>query len=490
MKVYLVIDIGTSSTLGILYNEEAVELSKTSIETAPTYKNEIVEQDVETWDSALKEILQGAGKEVLKNKYDFSGIFLTSQRSSLISLDAKGEALMPAIMWEDKRSAKSVEKFKEYEELFISKTGAKLNPVYLGAKILYLMDEYPNVYENTFKFVSIADYFRYKLTGEFITDYTYASRTSLFNIRDKKWDTDILNLFNIDESKLCEIENVGLSDSYLLADLSSKYFSGKKIPYVSSGGDQQCSAVGMGAFKSGRMALTVGTGGYLLTPSKIISENKSIIFNYHSIHDYYLAEGIMISVASTLNYFHKTFYKQLKRNEFYKLISNIIESDLKTDILHFPHYQGRGTPDWNNEAKAAYFNLTFSSTKESMLLSIVESIGFEIKNNIETFEKILSMEINQVFVAGGLANNNQIVQLLSDITGVEFIKTGYSESTSLGALVVGLSALDESFDIEMFFEKHGEKYGNQMFKNEIIKSKYYDKKNQEWNNLYNKIYNK
>lgn len=488
MKLYLVIDIGTSSMRGILYSEKSDEIEKITIELSPLYQGDLVEQEVVNWDQGLDKILKFTSSYMKKSSGQLSGVFLTSQRSSLICLDKYGQALIPAIMWQDKRTNSIVEEFSKYEDLFIAKTGAKLNPVYLGPKIYFVKKHFPEIYEKTCKFVSIADYVRYKLTGNFITDYSYASRTSLFNLQRKKWDKTLLNIFNIDESKLCKLEEVGTKGHYISSKVLVSYDIKGDIPFISSGGDQQCSAVGMGVINEGSLSLTLGSGGFLLAPTEKISNDSKVILNYHSINNQFLAEGLLLSVASLLNYFHRTFFNDLDNSSYYDLISTILENGMETNILHFPHYQGRGTPDWNNDAKGAYFNLTFGVSKEEMLLSAIESIGIEIINNIRTFEDVLETEINQIFVAGGISNNKQIIQLLSNMTGIDFIKPFYAETTALGALIIGLNSLEEEFKIQIFLDSLSRKYPATIFKSDKEKYKYYTHKINEWNKLYDKIY--
>ncbi len=488
MKAYLVIDIGTSSMRGIVYDELYSEISRVTVKTQPLYHGDVVEQEVSSWDDGIDEILKGIATIINGKSVLLSGVFLTSQRSSLICLDKNFKPLTPAIMWQDKRANKVIKKYVDKEELFIDRTGSRLNPVYLGSKIIYIKEEFPEVYEATYKFASIADYIRYKMTGKLATDYSYASRTSLFNIYNNNWDETILSMMGIDERKLCEIEPVGKTGNSVLLEISRKYHLGNEVPFISCGGDQQCSAVGMGLFKPGTLSLTLGSGGFLLSPTNNVVMSNVINFNYHSIPEMYLAEGIIISVASLINYFYRTFYFDLEEQEFYKLISDILNENKYTDVIHFPYYQGRGTPDWNNEAKGAYFNLTFATNREEMLLSVIESIGFEISKNISKFEQILGLSIKQINVAGGIANNNQIIQLLSDITGYKFIKMGNTDSTALGALLVGLNALDKDFNIEHSFENIFKDYNTSFFSPRKKNVNYYNRKMSEWDRLYSTIY--
>lgn len=448
MSIYLIIDIGTSGITSVLYNEQLESEQVLKLPQKPDYLNTQVTQAVRTWDKAIDAIFTHTQSVLKKTHQTLSGIFLSSQRSSLICLDENFEPLMDAIMWEDKRASEIVNQFQHHQDEILEKTGSYLSAVYLAPKILLVKSLYPNIYKQVHKFVSIADYVGLKLTGILKTDYTYASRTGLFNIQEKKWDTSLLDLFKIDVDTLCDLEKPGVHTSYLKDELATKYGLGENIPFVSCGGDQNVSAMGLGAFKENRLTLTLGTGGYMQSVTKTYKHQHKLLTNVSPLDGVYLVEGAILSAASMLNYHHRTFFENLSAKEFYALLSKLTTH--KTELLHYPFYQGRGTPKWDDKAKGAYVNLSFASTKEDMLLSVVESILFEIKNNLETYQEI-GIEVEEIVVAGGIAHNHEILQLLASVLEVSIKKSAYGESTCVGAYLIGRKALDEAFDLEKNF---------------------------------------
>ncbi|MBM7541632.1 FGGY-family carbohydrate kinase [Amphibacillus cookii] len=486
MDVYLVIDIGTSSTRGILYNDDSKVLLKEQIKNKPNFINNTVMQDVFTWDQVVDKILRKVSLFVNQKNFILKGIFVTSQRSSLICLDKNGIALMPAIMWQDTNANYVVEKFDTKNELIRAKTGSYLNPIYLASKIYMVQDKYPEIAKKTRKYLSIADYIRYKLTGEFITDCTYASRTQLFNIYTLEWDEDLLELFSIDNTKLCKVDYPGEKGSYVKKDYLSKFEIYNDVMYVSSGGDQQCSAIGMGAVSEGDIAISLGTGGYILAPSDNLNTTSSVNINCHSSKDFFMLESILPTVALAIDWVKTELFSSMNEKDFYNFISTSIK-DKKTPIINFPHFQGRGTPDWNLKAKSIFFGISYSTKKEDLLLAVLEGIAIELRNNIEIIQCFISEEIEQVRVSGGLSNNDGINQLISDMLGKKVEKCSDSESTAFGAFIIGYCAIN-NVEINHFYYKHYRTLNNKIYYPSLKNKSYYDEKFYEWNKLYDKLY--
>src|SRR5699024_4982697 len=154
-----------------------------------------------------------------------------------------------------------------------------------------------------------------------------------------------------------------------------------------------------------------------------------------------------------LNWFKKINFGNISDNEFYSTIEELIKSNVSTNVLHFPHFQGRGTPDWNTKAKAGFLNIDFSTTSADLLLSLIESIGFEIKNNVMALNKNPDSKTNEAIISGGLSNNKEICQIVSDILEINIIKKSDSEATAFGAYLVGLHNLNSTIRKNTIMER-------------------------------------
>lgn len=488
MKVYLVIDVGTSSMRGILYDDLSNKLKTIQITTAPTFKGEIVEKNPYDFDNSLDEIMIKISEYIRENNQELIAIILTSQRSSLICLDKNGDPLMSAIMWQDKRSNEIVEELNHYNKKVMNLSGSPLNPVYLAPKISYVKKRMPEIADRTHKYLTIADYIGYRITGEYRTDYTYGSRTSLMNISTKKWDKELLDIFSIEEEKLCKLVSPGDTELKATTDFLGKYSVNGEVTYISAGGDQQCSAVGMGLLEVGKTAISLGTGGYILQTVNSLKNNLEYVTNAYSLNKMYIQESVMPTVASALNWFKKINFKNISDNEFYSTIEELIKSNISTNVLHFPHFQGRGTPDWNTKAKAGFLNIDFSTTSADLLLSLIESIGFEIKNNLMALNKNPESKTNEAIISGGLSNNKEICQIVSDILEINIIKKSDSEATAFGAYLVGLHNLNSTIGKNTIMERKEQMEKDIVFEPNQKKSEYYRSKFSLWNEYYHKLY--
>ena len=154
-------------------------------------------------------------------------------------------------------------------------TGARINTVFSGKKMTWFRRKEPEFYEKTHKICTIADFIAHEITGEYRTDHTYGSRSLLMNLRTRAWDGRLLDMFEVDAEKLCELISPGTVLGYATEEFAEKTGLQAGIPFVSGGGDQQCAAVGMGVTGPGSVEITTGTGVFMLCYSDRVPENLS-----------------------------------------------------------------------------------------------------------------------------------------------------------------------------------------------------------------------
>lgn len=441
MKV-LVIDVGTSSMRGILYNEKAEILYVHQIQYDVHYISETeAEQDPEDWRRALLEIGAAAAAFAGKQGIEVDAISLTSQRSSVIPVDREGKPLRPAIMWLDKRNASICEELKDREELIVSLTGARINAVFSGSKMTWIKRNEPEIYDKAYKLLTIADYLSWLMTGEFRTDHTYGSRSSLMNIRTMEWDSRLLELYEVDREKLCGLICPGDIQGYTTAAFAEATGLSQGIPLISAGGDQQCAALGMGVVDDGDMELTTGTGAFLLAYCGQVPENlrADVICGAHAVKGKYVLESSMLSCSSLYDWFKKQFYCGEKD---YSRINSEVEAAPAGagGCIALPYFQGRGTPDFNMQATGSFLNLTLNTTRQDMARAVLEAIACEARNNLEVLERYAG-EARRLFISGGLTNFAAFSQMQADVYQKLLVKSENPEQTSLGGLVSALVTL-------------------------------------------------
>ncbi|OQX57764.1 MAG: hypothetical protein B5M49_03110 [Thermotoga sp. 4484_232] len=263
MRMYVVgIDQGTTSTRSILFNEkmEVIRESRKKFKQIfpkPGWVEHDPEEIWKTVEESLKEVLDGIPlKEV-------AGIGITNQRETIVAWDSKtGDVLYNAIVWQCRRTAERVEELRKrhYEDI-LEKTGLVVDPYFSATKMEWMLknvDEVKKAKEKgTLRFGTIDSFLAYRLTGEHVTDPSNASRTMLFNLKELKWDEDLLKMFGIPEFSLPRVIN------------TSEVFGRTKegIPVGSLIGDQQSALFGQASFKEGDVKCTMGTGSFILRAS-------------------------------------------------------------------------------------------------------------------------------------------------------------------------------------------------------------------------------
>lgn len=484
-----VIDVGTSSMRGILYNEKAEILFVHQIQYEVQYLSETeAEQDPADWKRALLEIGRKTAEFAAEKGIGVDALSLTSQRSSVIPVDREGTPLRPAIMWLDKRNASICEELKDREAWIVSKTGARVNAIFSGSKMTWIRRREPEIYDKAYKLITIADYLAWLMTGEYKTDHTYGSRSGLMNIRTRQWDEELLELYEIDREKLCDLIAPGSVLGFTKEAFARETGLAEGIPLVSAGGDQQCAALGMGVIEKGDMELTAGTGAFLLAYCDQVPEElkAEIICGAHAVPGKYVLESSMLSCASLYDWFKKQFYDP---GEGYERINREVESSPAGagGCLVLPYFQGRGTPDFNMKASGSFHNLTLNTTRQDMARAVLEAIACEARNNIEVLEQYTG-EARQLFISGGLTNFESFDQIQADTYQKKLVKSSNPEQTSLGGLVSALTALGTygSYEEALRAVKAGEQ--EKSYEPDPGQGRIYEKKRRQMKELYRKLY--
>lgn len=483
------IDVGTSSMRGILYGEDAAILHSHQIKYKVQYSGEaLAEQDPADWKRALEEIVRELNCWALEKGLSIDGLSLTAQRSSVIPVDRDGSPLRNAIMWLDKRNASICEELKPKEDLITRRTGARINAVFSGSRMTWIRRNEPEIYQKSYKLLTIADYLAWLMTGEFKTDHTYGSRSSMMNIRTREWDEELLELYEIDREKLCELISPGEILGYTCEAFSEATGIPTGIPLVSAGGDQQCAALGMGVIREGDMELTTGTGAFLLAPCKEVPDNLTagVICGAHAVPGTYVLESSMLSCASLYDWFKNQFYPEEKGYD--RINADVESSPPGADgCLLLPYFQGRGTPDWNSGAVGCFDGLTLNTTRQDMARAVLEAIACEAKNNIELLEKYAG-QAGRLFISGGLTSFAAFDQLQADVYQKELILSGNLEQTSLGGFLSAAVRLGLYGDYREAAAAVKQGETSQVFYPDPSLAEIYARKCRRMEELYKKIY--
>jgi sugar (pentulose or hexulose) kinase len=484
----LVIDVGTSSMRGILLSYSGEELTKKQYFYKASYRGEgRVEQSPSDWESALYMIVKEISAKALEERWKIDAISITAQRSSVIPMDVHLHPLSDAIMWQDKRANEICAALQSENERIFSLCGSRANPVFSGGKIAWIKKHQPELYRDTYKFMVIPDYLMYLMTGNICTDHTYGSRSLLMNLHTCEWEPELLALFGVEAEKLCDLVEPGS-----VCGVTSKEFANitgcrEGIPVITAGGDQQCGAVGQGVIKKGILSVTAGTGGYLEASSEGVPENlqPDIVCNVSSVKKQYILEASVLTCCSAFDWFRREFYENADYEEINKVIASV--SPGANGCLCLPCFQGRSTPDWNNEAKGMFANVTLATTKKDMLRSLLEGIAYELGNGIENMKKYV--EISSIYVNGGLTESEVFNEIQCNVYGTRIVRRGTADATARGALMIGATTLGMYDTVESAFDAIGQGDKTKAYKPSAEISAVYARCREEMNRVYDRMWN-
>lgn len=464
----LSIDQGTTGTTVFLFNTKGEIVSKSYNEFTQIFpKPSWVEHDPdEIWDITLKTIYSAI--EFAKiSASEISAIGITNQRETTVLWDkTTGKPLYNAIVWQCRRSSDICEKIKREDKSnwIHKKTGLVIDAYFSATKIKWLYDSVPEVKQASDKenllFGTIDSWLIWKLTDgkKHLTDHTNASRTMLYNINKKSWDSELLDYFGIPESILPKIQN---SASNFGVSTALK----AEIPITGVAGDQQAALFGQQCFTKGDAKNTYGTGCFMLMylgEEVFFSENGLLttIACDPEGSPIYAFEGSVFVAGAAVQWLRDELQLISSAEETEKIAESITDTK---GVYIVPAFTGLGAPYWDMNARGIISGLTRGSGRKEIIRATLESIAFQSKDVLELMQTESKITLNSLRVDGGACKNNFLMQFQSDMLGIQVDRPKFVESTAIGAgLLAGIGAgiwstksiPDKIKELDMSFRSH------------------------------------
>ena len=453
MNAILVIDTGSSSMRGILFSPEGKILHREQRKYFMRVEESgIAEQSPAQYAEALLEICTACGKQAASQNTRIRALSFTSQRSSILPLDRAGQPLCDIITWYDKRSvAICEEKIRIFGDEIYAIAGMKPTPVLSAPKMLWLRRTNPQLYDKAEKIVGIHDYLLYLCTGRLVTDATLASRTCLMDSRTLQWSDRLLEIFELDRSKLCTLLVPGSAIGCISAEFARQTGLSADTEVISAGGDQQCSVLGQGLLRPGMAGVTVGTGAYLaaICDQPYFDPKQRVNLNAAVTPGHWVLEASTLSSGAVYDWFNRLFYTESGQSYPMELIDREVSGSPAgaRGVLALPDLAGKGCPDWDDWAHGTFYNLDFSSTRGDIARALLEGIAAEIAECHAVLREIDSRIMN-ISVTGGLAKFGKFVQILADMIEFSIDRCTIEETTAIGAYLAASAALGWAESIE------------------------------------------
>ena len=455
-KYILSIDQGTTSSRAIIFNKKGEKVSGYQKEFTQIFpKAGWVEHNAnEIWTS-VQSVIAGAFIESGIKPTQIAGIGITNQRETTVIWDKKtGLPIYNAIVWQSRQTADIADQLKNagYSKMIHEKTGLVIDAYFSATKIRWILDNVEGAQERAEKgellFGTIDTWLVWKLTdgAKHVTDYSNAARTMLYNIKELKWDEEILELLNIPTQLLPEVK----SNSEIYGTTIPFQFYGREVPIGGMAGDQQAALFGQLAFEPGMVKNTYGTGSFIImnTGDKVqMSKNNLLTTIGYGINGkiYYALEGSIFIAGSSIQWLRDGL----------KMIEDSAESEAlarqstnNDEVYVVPAFTGLGAPYWDSNARGSVFGVTRGTNREDFVKATLQSIAYQVRDVIDTMQDDTDIKIPVLKVDGGAAMNNYLMQFQSDIIGIEIARAKNLETTALGAAFLAGLAVGFWEDLE------------------------------------------
>ncbi|QTJ37788.1 glycerol kinase GlpK [Dolosigranulum pigrum] len=480
-KYIMTIDQGTTSSRAVLYNKKGETVGSFQKEFTQYFPNDgWVEHDAnEIWNS-VQSVIAGAFIDSNIKPGQVEAIGITNQRETTVVWDKEtGRPVYNAIVWQSRQTSHIVNRLKKegHADMIHKKTGLVIDAYFSATKIRWILDHIDNGQERAEKgellFGTIDTWLVWKLTGgeTHVTDYTNASRTMLYNIKELAWDEEILDILDIPACMLPKVK----SNSEVYGKTASYHFYGDEVPIAGMAGDQQAALFGQQAFEPGMVKNTYGTGAFILMnvgEEMQLSENNLLSTIGYGINGkvYYALEGSIFVAGSAVQWLRDGLEMIQDSSETEALAEG---SDNNDEVYVVPAFTGLGAPYWNSDARGAIYGLTRATNRKDFAKATLQAIAYQTRDVVDTMKLDADINIGELRVDGGASMNKYLMQFQSNILGTKILRAQNHETTALGAAYLAGLAVGFWKDLDEIktLYKVGESYEPNM--NDSKKEKLY-----------------
>lgn len=455
-KYVLALDQGTTSSRSILFDETSnivavAQKEFTQIFPKPGWVEHNANEIWSTQIGTMAEVVANAGID----PSEIAAIGITNQRETTVVWEkATGKPVYNAIVWQSRQTMGICDdiKAKGLADKFRQKTGLVVDAYFSGTKVKWILDNVEGARAKAeageLLFGTIDTWLIWKLSGGkvHVTDYSNASRTLMYNIRDLKWDDELLEILTVPKSMLPEVRPS--SEVYGLT--APAVFQGAEIPIAGAAGDQQAALFGQTCFRPGMAKNTYGTGCFMLmnTGSELYTSKNGLLttiaWGIEGKVEYAL-EGSIFVAGSAVQWLRDGLkaIEAAQDSEYYA--GKVSDAE---GVYVVPAFVGLGAPYWDMKARGAILGLTRGTTKGHIIRATLDSMAYQTKDVLGAMEADSGIKLQALKVDGDAVANNLLMQFQSDILGVPVDRPVVTETTALGAaylagLAVGVWANKE-----------------------------------------------
>ncbi|MDR0222701.1 MAG: xylulokinase [Oscillospiraceae bacterium] len=448
MPYVLGIDIGTSGTKTVLFDENGGPVSSATHEY-PLYtpKNGYAEQSPEDWWNAsaggVRDVIDESGVDASEIK----GIGLSGQMHGLVMLDGDDKVLRKSIIWCDQRTAAEADEITKRagRDKLIEVTANPAITGFTAAKILWVRNNEPEIYEKCRHILLPKDYIRFMLTGEYATEVSDASGMQLLDVPKRDWSGEILKLLEIDGALLPKVYESPEITGKITKSAAELTGLAEGTPVVGGAGDNAAAAVGTGVVEDGKAFTTIGSSGVVFAHMSNIAIDKG-----GRVHTFCCAVpgawhvmGVTQSAGLSLKWFRDNFCwgemetaLQMGVDPYYLTDKAVEAVPIGSNrLIYLPYLNGERTPHLDPNARGVFFGLSSMHKKRDMLRAIMEGVAFSMRDCAEVIRE-MGISVSDMMACGGGGTSPIWRQMLADLYSCPVKTTLNKEGPALGAALL------------------------------------------------------
>ena len=436
MSYILAHDLGTTGNKANLFDASGALIASHTEHYEVSYPQPgWAEQDADAWWRAVAQSTQALLSQTPHARDHIAAVSFSGQMMGVVPVDVNGAAIRSCIIWADQRAVTEADDFVARcgMSTIYASTGHRASAAYTAAKMLWLKRHQPDIYARTHKFLFAKDYCVMKLCGEFVTDYSDASGSTVFDLATRAWRTDFLAALELDVDKLPRIVSSESVVGAVTAFAATQTGLRAGTPVVIGGGDGPCATIGAGCIEPGEAYCVLGTSAWIaMTTYKPIVDPQMRTFSFHNLPaNAYMPTGTMQTACASRDWFIRVVGAAVSDEAIAKVPAG------SQGLMFLPYLIGERSPWWNPKARGAFVGLSMVHDKAELARAVLEGVAFNLKIILDSFKEG-GAHIPTIRLIGGGAQSSVWQQILADVWNIPVhLPELLSEATSWGAAVAG-----------------------------------------------------
>jgi xylulokinase len=355
-----------------------------------------------------------------------------------VLLDASGEVVRPALLWNDQRTSEDCDRIRSLvgERRLVQLTGNDALTGFTAPKLLWVRRQEPQNWSRVAHLLLPKDYLRLRLTGEYATDTADASGTLLLDVGARRWSLEVAAALDLDPSLLPALHEGPERTGAVSPEAARLTGLTAGTPVVAGGGDQSANAVGVGAVRPSVGALSLGTSGVVFVPTDrpVVEPLGRVHAFCHAVPDTWHVMGVMLSAAGSLRWYRDTVAPGV---DFGSLAAEADEVPAGADGLRFlPYLTGERTPHADPTARGAFVGLTVRHGRPHLTRAVLEGVAFGLRDGLELMRTAGVTMPEELRASGGGTRSPLWRQIVADVLGVRLRTTQTVEGAAYGAAIL------------------------------------------------------